>query len=687
MNYAVERPCAVCDTECFPNYWSIGFKSITDGRKRVFELYPGHPLDRQSIGTIFRKWRIYTFNGVAYDIPMILLAMRGATNEELKQANDEIIKYGVPWWKFMERHELVKPEFLDHIDLMNVSPGSPQNNGRSKGGPSLKIYGGRLHSRKMQEMPVHFEETLTDLTRNVVRSYHDNDLDTTIDLANELKAQVQLRALMSDEYGVDVRSKSDAQVAEAVVKVEIQKALGRRVYAPDIEVGSFQYKMPAWAKFETPEMRRVVQIIREARFEVGHSGVVEVPDGLHALVVEIGGTPYNMGIGGLHSKESRVSHFTDDDHVLLDRDVTSYYPMSILLQKMFPKHLGSAFLNIYRKIYERRIAAKKAGDKNTAETLKIVLNGVFGKLGDVFSIFYSPDLMIQVTLSGQLAVLMLIERLEAAGITVVSANTDGIVSKVPRHLKTRFNDVILDWELDTEYATEETEYISTHSRDVNAYFAFKKGKDGKIEVKRKGAYAESGPGLPGASGLKKNPNMDVSVDAVIEFLKNGTPIEETIEWCTDIRKFIVVRRVNGGAKDQDGVEIGKALRWYYSRNVRGAFTHGDNDARVPETEGAKLLMELDKPFPSDIDYDRYVREAYAILEEVGMPVEDPDLRGRSGYVYGKLDDPKVKGLHVVNLQSGVAICGKRRESIREKWIEFKTAPDGMRVCPKCKKAT
>lgn len=684
LKFSLDRPGAVCDTECFPNYWSIGFKSIADGRCRVFELYEGHPLDRKSIATIFRKWTIYTFNGIAYDIPMILYAMSGATNAELKVANDELIKYGVPWWKFMERFELVKPDFLDHIDLMNVSPGSPQNNNRAKGGPSLKIYGGRLHSRRMQEMPVHFEEHLDELTRNVVRSYHANDLDTTIDLALELKDQVRLRALMSNEYGVDVRSKSDAQTAEAVVKAEIQRALGRKVYPPDIEPGSFKYKMPAWAVYETPDMQRAAEIIRNAKFAVGYNGVVQAPEEVQGLIVEIGGTQFNMGLGGLHSREKSVSHFSDDEYELIDRDVTSYYPMSILLQQMFPKHLGPLFLRVYRKIYERRIAAKKAGDKNTAETLKIVLNGVFGKLGDTFSIFYSPDQMIQVTLSGQLAILLLIERLHLAGIPVVSGNTDGIVSKVPRHLKTRFLATILDWELETEYATEETTYLSTHSRDVNNYIAIKQGKDGKKEVKCKGAYAPAGAGLPGASGLKKNPNKEVAIDAVIAYLKDGTPIEETIEWCTDIRKFVVVRRVNGGAFDQEGMPVGKALRWYYSTEVRGPLTHGEKGDRVPDTQGAKLIMDLGVRFPSDIDRAHYVREAYAILEEIGMPAVDPDLAGREGRIYGQL--PKAKGVHVVDLTTGRAICGKARDSMRDKWVEFETVPNGMRLCPKCRKA-
>ena len=133
-----------------------------------------------------------------------------------------------------------------------------------------------------------------------------------------------------------------------------------------------------------------------------------------------------------------------------------------------------------------------------------------------------------------------------------------------------------------------------------------------MKIKTKGEFASSGPGLPGASGQKKNPNMDICTDAVVAYLKDGTPIEETIEWCTDPRRFLVVRRVTGGAmKDDD--KIGKALRWYYSKDVQGGFVYAKNGNAVPESIGARLMMELVDRVPADLDFDYYIREAYAIL--------------------------------------------------------------------------
>lgn len=317
--------------------------------------------------------------------------------------------------------------------------------------------------------------------------------------------------------------------------------------------------------------------------------------------------------------------------------------------------------------------------KANTESYKTLLNGLYGKLGSPYSAFYSPHLMIQVTITGQLALLMLIEEVEMSLFDVVSANTDGFVTKVPRECRDEFNQACLEWERRTGFSLEETEYRSLHSRDVNSYVAI--DKDGK--VKTKGAFTASGRGLPGAAGLKKNPDMDICTEAVVEYLKHGTPIEETIEWCTDPRKFLTVRRVTGGAVDQDGVEIGTALRWYYSKEVSGGFKYKKNGNSVPQTIGAKTMMELLPYVPHDINYDYYVREAYAILQDVGVKSDDPRLRGRSGRMIARLPDEKT--YHVVDVSRDVALCGKGRDSIRDSWIEAEVQPEGRAMCGKCKK--
>lgn len=373
-NYTEDRPIAVCDTETYVNYFSIGFKSVADGRVRVFEKWNDSPLDRKSIATIFRKWRVVGFNFKAYDIPMILYAMSGASNGELKRASDELIQYGVPWWTFLDRHGLAVPDFFDCIDLMPVSPGAPQM-------PSLKIYAGRMHSRKMQELPIEIDERIDENGLAVIRSYHGNDLDVTADMHEELKAQLQLRSYISQKHEMDLRSKSDPQIAEAIIKKEIEKQTGRKLYAPDIVPGYFNYTVPDFIRFQTPMMNNVLVNIKRTKFVIDRSGVVKMPDYLKDLKIEIGKSVYRMGIGGLHSSESKATHYSDDEHVLLDRDVTSYYPNIILRLGLYPTQIGPSFLNVYRDIYERRLVEKNRVKTLTKriEELKAKINALRGK--------------------------------------------------------------------------------------------------------------------------------------------------------------------------------------------------------------------------------------------------------------------------------------------------------------------
>lgn len=321
---------------------------------------------------------------------------------------------------------------------------------------------------------------------------------------------------------------------------------------------------------------------------------------------------------------------------------------------------------------DQRIADTEASSK------KLAANGSYGKLGSPYSVLYSPDMMIHTTITGQLSLLMLIEALTLADFSVVSANTDGFVTEVPNERRDGYDEIVAAWEKQTNFETEKTEYRSLHSRDVNSYIAF--GFDGKVKLK--GAFGPSGPGMSGASGLKKNPDCDIVVDAVVAYLKDGTPIEDTIEWCFDPRKFVTVKRVTGGACKGD-TYLGKALRWYYATGVEGGFHYEKNGNLVPDSMGAKLMMTLPKALPPDVDHDYYIREAYAILDDVGAPFKEPD-DGRRGIVLARL--PDAKNIHSVDLATREALCGQRQKSRRDPWIEYEAVPDGHRYCSKCKKA-
>jgi len=342
------------------------------------------------------------------------------------------------------------------------------------------------------------------------------------------------------------------------------------------------------------------------KFTLGTNGAIVAPKWLSDTDIVIGSTHYQMGIGGLHSREKSQCVRADSDHLLCDLDVASFYPSIILQQQLSPKTMGSAFLKVYRSIVERRIKAKRAGDKVTADVLKIAVNGSFGKLGSKYSPLFAPQLLIQVTITGQLVLLMLIEQLEQAGISIVSANTDGVVARCPRHLERRLNEIAFDWELNTSFELERTDYKLIASRDVNNYCAVK--LDGK--TKGKGVFAPA--------SLAKNPDGQIVYKAVAQYLANGAPIEKTITECKDIRDFVTIRRVTGGAQWRDQ-RLGKAVRFYASKDVPSdeSIRYAKNSNKVPNSQGCRPLMTLPDIFPDDVHHLIYIEAAKKLLKDCG----------------------------------------------------------------------
>lgn len=591
----------VFDVESYVNYFLVAFKCLETNRVFFFEDYGDVTIPLNDLAYILQRHLLVGFNSQKYDIPMLMIALQGVRAWKLKQISDEIILGGLQTYEIEQRYGIETRNF-NHIDLIEVAPISA----------SLKIYSGRLHCERMQDLPYPPDAELEPWQIINVRDYCVNDLDNTQLLYENLKPQIELRVTLGKEYGIDLRSKSDAQIAEAVIKSELEK-LGVDTRKPQKIVGqTFYYQVPAFVNFKTPLLQQVLHTVATTLFEVGESGKANCPETIKRLKINIGSCTYQMGNGGLHSSEKSVGHVADAHTLLIDRDVASYYPQIVLNQGLYPEHLGPAFLEVYRSIVLRRLKAKR--DKNTviADALKITINGAFGKLGSQYSRLYSSDLMSQVTITGQLCLLMLIEAIELAGIPVVSANTDGIVIKCPENRYKDLEHVVIAWEEQTGFVTEETQYKALYCRDVNNYIAVKKDNEGSCKVK--GIYSEKGSALN--SVLSKNPECLIVSDAVQAFLARGVPMVDTITACSDVRRFVAVRQVKGGA-EKNGVYLGKAVRWYYAKDEVGQMNYVITGNAVPKSEGAKPLMNLTPDVPDDLDYDYYINEANETLYDIG----------------------------------------------------------------------
>ena len=609
--------CFVWDIECYSNYFLVAFKCVETNKIVYFELSETETPNIPKLMWVLRSFLLVGFNSLYYDSLIVWLACSGANTETLKAASDDIIKMGLKSQDIETKYNFRRIG-VNQVDLMGVAP--------LKG--SLKVYAARLHTARLQDLPIDPDAFLSPGEQETVRRYCFNDLDCTHDLMIDLCPQIRLREELGKVYEQDLRSKSDPQIAEAVIRSELFKRVKHSVRAPKIEPGTvYKFRTPKYVRFETKALQEALQKVERADFIVTGAGKVKMPPELgggdigsnepgKGYTVKVGASIYKMGIGGLHSQEKCVSYKANENTLLISPDVTSFYPFIIINGELYPKHLGKTFIEVYKDIVYRRIEAKEKGDKIKADSLKIVVNASFGKLGNKYSFLYSPSLLIQVTLTGQLSLLMLIERIELAAIEVVSGNTDGIVVKCPKKRYEELKAIVGMWEVDTKFKTEETVFKALYARDVNNYIAIK--DNGKF--KTKGAYGEA--------KLSKNPACLICSDAVKAMLLKGTPVEKTVLACEDIKRFVIVRKVKGGA-EKDGFYLGKIVRWYQAKGEIGVIQYETSGNKVPDSEGGKPLMDLPEILPEDIDYQWYIKKAISMLHEIAFyeqPVKPKQLK-------------------------------------------------------------
>lgn len=606
----------VWDTESYPNYWSAGFTNLRTGRHLLFEDSPefGLSFDKAKLDWVLRNFVLIDFNGENYDRHTAAVAIKPGTNSShMWMATERIITYEEPGWMVVKSMGARKIQ-MNHIDLFELTPLHP----------SLKMMAGRLCSPLMMDLPFAPGTHLTWNQTRVLRWYMFNDNRNTELVYRAHEENIKLREEFGPKYKVDLRSKSDAQIAEAIFKAEVFRRTGH--YAEKVPYqGMFKFKMPDWVQFKTPELQALRQAVIDADFIVGDTGYVQEPPAFKDLKIALGSSLYTFGIGGLHSNEKSVAHCIFDRngvqrYILRDHDVASYYPKLILNSGYYPPAIGPIFIPIFQEIYERRLKEKKIDKKGVwALGLKIVLNGTFGKTSDPYSIIYYPPLMVQTTLSGQLALLMMIEKAYLAGMEVTNANTDGVVIKCPVERDEELKELSREWERETGLEMEANDYVATFSRDVNSYIAV----DSHYKAKRKGWYKENGcNGKPDNEQIKKNQGAEIVGDALEALFTKGIPVVRTITECRNINKFVTIKQAQGGgAFVEPGcnpVYLGKAVRFYKSSGSKGEIITVKKGHLVGGSEGCRPIMHYNGQFPSDVDFEFYCNMANEHLDLIGF---------------------------------------------------------------------
>jgi len=478
----------------------------------------------------------------------------------------------IPYYKYKDIFKLNSYPY-DSIDLMKLVP-SPG---------SLKMYGAMM-DMNIQELPYHFDKNLSDIEIDNIIKYNKNDLDITYALYKRLEGDIALRDNLNKIHKVDTssvfqdyRNKGNASLGLALLetKMSIPKSKVDKHY-------KFKLDLPDYLCFENEKLQQILELLKVHTFSLAPSTMLPiiVPEFLKEEI-HLANCVFTLGMGGLHSNEKSLSVVAKEGETLRNIDVISYYPNIIFHNGFAPNHVDTKkYVNTLIDVFEERAIAKynkkriermindydkykKDRDryiellretKNKPQpitkddymllhhirlidkTNKIVLNGGgFGKLGDIYSKTFDPKAMANITITGQLSLLMLIEQLDKIeGVTILSSNTDGIELLDSNDCFEDIQMTVINWELATNLTMEYGEYKALHARDVNSYVAVYNGY-----TKAKGIYAEP--------VLGKSITHKIVYKAIRKYLLDATPLEDTINNCTDIKEFVTIAKVTGGA--------------------------------------------------------------------------------------------------------------------------------------------
>ena len=361
-------------------------------------------------------------------------------------------------------------------------------------------------------------------------------------------------------------------------------------------------------------------------------------------VIQFYGTTYTIATGGLHSQDRPAVLTSTDEYTYVHYDISSFYPSVMVAYNIAPKHLNN---NVFVKMVDyfrlTRIKCKHTKDEDglvvagvhnklAAEALKIVINAIYGKFGFEMFFLFDRFAQMQVTINGQLMVMMVVEALELDGIHVVSANTDGIIVKLPKDKEEDFKRITDDWCAQNKLGADSERYKLFVTRDINNYFdiqsndkvEYKGGLDPKQYLK----------------DLKKGYDMPVVAKAVFEYFAHDTPVMETLRNHKDILDFCKTQNVGKQFEVvYQKVENGKVIDVHSQRHVRfyvstkGVIIMKENvnsNQRSVLASGKPVIIlnKLDDKDISlrNIDYKYYYEEAYKIINPIKLGIS-PNQKG------------------------------------------------------------
>lgn len=379
--------------------------------------------------------------------------------------------------------------------------------------------------------------------------YNRNDVLITKALLIRQDEELKLRRDYGAEVDADVMNANRTNIGKFVIRKFYMEETGvkydsfkdQRTFYPRLNLGQCISKK---ITFMTPVYQEAFNKFRNASINPNKLDEDEKKGKKKQFehILKSKCVSHTLGLGGIHSINKAGIIMPDADHDLWDIDAESFYPYIMAHENLFPHHLGPAIIKVLKnKILFPRIEAKRAGNKLLAEILKIAVNSIFGLTKSVYSWMYDPKVTLSITISGQLYLMMLMERLEMnTNCQVVYSNTDGLTVRVPKTQTKLFMSYCQQWESYTGFKLEYNKVRKIVVKDVNNFMMF--FEDQNKDIKGKGVFLTK-------KELKSGYIYPIISKALYEYYTKGTNPEMFIKSCNDIYDFMAAIRVNAEKYD------------------------------------------------------------------------------------------------------------------------------------------
>lgn len=553
----------VYDIETYPNVFTLAVEHAQAPLRWSFEISDWCNDSRDIVA--FLQYlkdtdaRMVGFNNLGFDYPVLhtLIRMGRSDAATLYQKAQAIINSQDESDDKWTHQVNPSDRFVPQIDLFKIH--HFDNKARAT---SLKVLEFNMRSDNIEDLPFPVGTTLTQAQVPVLKRYNAHDVAQTKAFYEHTFSMLKFREELTHKYSRDFINHNDTKIGKDYFVMKLEEAgvacydygskgrTPRQTRRPSI---ALKDAILPWIAFEQPEFNRVLGWLKA-------QVITETKGVFNDLTATIDGFTFVFGLGGIHgSVESEVIE-SDDDHVIVDLDVTSYYPNLAIVNGFHPAHLGKTFVTIYKHLFEQR----KQYPKKSAESamLKLALNGVYGDSNNQFSVFYDPLYTMTITLNGQLLLCLLAEGLmHIPGLRLIQVNTDGLTVRVPRANKWLVDMARAAWQTRTGLNLEEAVYKRVFIRDVNNYI----GQYEDNSVKRKGAYEYDMEWHQNAGGL-------VIAKVAEKVLVEGAPIRQTVQQWPDIMDFMLRTKVPRSSYLQwgDG-RVQNTSRYYIAQDGKPLF--------------------------------------------------------------------------------------------------------------------